>query len=1144
MMHLGKSRLKASWKKPLSAAVSVVLALTALALAPLPSAANTPISGKVTGLININGDVGLETVNIDEAQVQVSWVIASEEYSSNAWTDNLGNFTVNDVPDQITQVSVSVQLRNQGLSTDVDMIIPQNPQDFLSGIRNQSLTIANRSFFNIQLTAASRGSATISGVVRDTSGNPLEGIQVYTEVEPTFTGDHSNGNPLKYVVADITDVNGAYTLEDVLDDKFYSLNYLGVGDQLGKFYPGNVQTKLRVAATSRNRDLILTPVPTGDGSIIGTVSSGGTGLAGYVVKAQLIGSSHTYAPSAQEITDSNGEYSLSNLPAGKYEIEVFHPGAGNVHDGIYDYWPVSDFVYPGEIYSQIIGTELPVVRNISLELRPAASSSLNGRLIDADDVSFGLDSAEVKLQGTEFGMESYSTTTNSMGNWAITEVRPGRYSVNFRPEEDHFISDPVFLEVLPNQTIALGNQSVQLVKPGTGKLMVSVRSESSRAPVSGATVSLRNPHSTIYEFGEGVTDSKGQITFDNLPIGIYSVSVSAFDFTSQGSATVQMINTARTIGVLLPEPWQMTGQVTGRLIHLVDGEPEPVSNTTVSAIYETSYGRYGLAGGGYGPSDITDDEGRFVVDDVLLGFPLELMTQNSDAAPIQFATYREVFGPLSSLENTKDFGDIYLVEGYDIQGTFVSSSTVEGHELQMSVIDLENGVSLLTTGIDADGSFELRNIPPVDAVLFVRDLRNQSDGTGFAGGYITEVTTGTFGVQGSSTDAFVFAAEDIEDQELDSIGIEYGGSISGQANLIVDGQIQILHNRAFAVVAHRLEAGGYEDAFMRYPTWAYGWEGGEFTISGLPAGTYKVEIADINSFYSSWSKFVGPGGASVDSLDQARTFVVLNSNSDFTGANAVLDIPKPSSVLNAFNLDSLDAELQFAYRDQVTIDPDSTGSLLEVNVGDQYVGEWLFVEILEDNQALTPLSIAQAERLSAQSTEIDIAPRALIPEGDWYQVKSDGKITIGGNFSSPANFRVIVQEAGEFLVGWTSGGIQSNGTLTFESGDVSTNPVIAPSIKGTVRVGRTLTATRGSWEPLDGAAYKYSWFACKAKIPEVRPTKSTGCVKIPGAVRRKYEISKGYRGAFLMVRITAVSGELRNRVFTPSTRKVRAKSAG
>ncbi len=66
--------------------------------------------------------------------------------------------------------------------------------------------------------------------------------------------------------------------------------------------------------------------------------------------------------------------------------------------------------------------------------------------------------------------------------------------------------------------------------------------------------------------------------------------------------------------------------------------------------------------------------------------------------------------------------------------------------------------------------------------------------------------------------------------------------------------------------------------------------------------------------------------------------------------------------------------------------------------------------------------------------------------------------------------------------------------------------VVAPRITGTARVGRTLTATRGTWDPA-ATSYRFSW-------------RRDG-VPITDATRRTYEVRRADRGDRLTVVVTA-----------------------
>ena len=163
------------------------------------------------------------------------------------------------------------------------------------------------------LDIASNG-LTITGTVKDDSGNaiPYAGISgrkvVSTADTTPLGGDSSNfvGGP--------TDANGAYTL------------YVSAGTWVVEaFAPGfgKLGEKTISITTSSSSGQDFSAQTLNMGTITGTVTSGGTGTQGTMVRAESAGGTNgNMAPTAND-----GTYSL-RVPAGTYTVTAFIPEQG------------------------------------------------------------------------------------------------------------------------------------------------------------------------------------------------------------------------------------------------------------------------------------------------------------------------------------------------------------------------------------------------------------------------------------------------------------------------------------------------------------------------------------------------------------------------------------------------------------------------------------------------------------------------------------------------------------------------------------------------------------------------------------------------------------------------------------------------
>lgn len=82
----------------------------------------------------------------------------------------------------------------------------------------------------------------------------------------------------------------------------------------------------------------------------------------------------------------------------------------------------------------------------------------------------------------------------------------------------------------------------------------------------------------------------------------------------------------------------------------------------------------------------------------------------------------------------------------------------------------------------------------------------------------------------------------------------------------------------------------------------------------------------------------------------------------------------------------------------------------------------------------------------------------------------------------------------------------------------------APTIAGTAKVSKTLTATRGAWAGLPTPGITLQWYRCSA-ASSLRPATSsvTGCVAISGATKVTYRAVTADKAKYLRVRVKALN---------------------
>jgi uncharacterized repeat protein (TIGR02543 family)/uncharacterized delta-60 repeat protein len=90
------------------------------------------------------------------------------------------------------------------------------------------------------------------------------------------------------------------------------------------------------------------------------------------------------------------------------------------------------------------------------------------------------------------------------------------------------------------------------------------------------------------------------------------------------------------------------------------------------------------------------------------------------------------------------------------------------------------------------------------------------------------------------------------------------------------------------------------------------------------------------------------------------------------------------------------------------------------------------------------------------------------------------------------------------------------------------NPVkatssVKPTIAGTAKVGKTLTAKRGTWTGYPAPTISYQWYACSGSISTPKSAVSTSCKKISGATKSSFKIVSAQKGKYVAVLVTGSS---------------------
>jgi len=99
---------------------------------------------------------------------------------------------------------------------------------------------------------------------------------------------------------------------------------------------------------------------------------------------------------------------------------------------------------------------------------------------------------------------------------------------------------------------------------------------------------------------------------------------------------------------------------------------------------------------------------------------------------------------------------------------------------------------------------------------------------------------------------------------------------------------------------------------------------------------------------------------------------------------------------------------------------------------------------------------------------------------------------------------------------------------------------VKPSVSGTPKVSKMLTAKKGTWTGYPTPAFTYHWYACTKKVTAAQDTVPSTCKKITGTTKSTLKLVKAQKGKFISVLVTGNgTGTSATKWLSKSTAKVK-----
>ncbi len=248
---------------------------------------------------------------------------------------------------------------------------------------------------------------------------------------------------------------------------------------------------------------------TGTGTLTGTVTNASNlGIGGVCVEVQIDNAGIGIGTYATATTASNGSYTLSGLPAGKYYLD-FDPSCSGTVTSTYEWQSIAEPV--------IVSASGSATQNATLG---TGAGTITGTVTNASNVGIG--GVSVFVTGGGGGGGYNSATTASNGSYTLSGLPAGTYTVGFYPSSSGTVTSPYAPESIAEPVIVSASGSTtQNATLALGGTITGTVTNASNVGIGGVCVWVRGS-------GSDLTASNGSYTITGLPAGTYTVEFSTW----------------------------------------------------------------------------------------------------------------------------------------------------------------------------------------------------------------------------------------------------------------------------------------------------------------------------------------------------------------------------------------------------------------------------------------------------------------------------------------------------------------------------------------------------------------------------------------------------------------------------------------
>jgi len=768
---------------------------------------------------------------------------------------------------------------------------PPSWQDYLEEYYDDKPSLASANLVNVTLggvtsginAALARGGKITGQVTVAGAGTPLSNVYVYAYTSTTSSS-------WNYVAYDSTDVTGVYTITSLMTGNYYLRFDPPGSDYFEEYYndKSNLASADPVSVTLGNVTSGINAALARGGKITGQVTAVGTGLPlqNVTVRAYTSTASASWNDVAYDSTDATGVYTITDLTTGNYYLWFDPPGS----DYFEEYYNDKPNLASADSVSVTLGG---VTSGIN------AALTLGGKItgqVTAADTNLPLDAVAVTAYNS-YGNSVGTDYTDATGVYTLTSLATGNYRLEFRPSSSGAASD-YLAEFYNNKanidtadpvivTVAQVVSGINASLARGGKITGLVTANDSGLPLKDVQVTVYDCNN--FAVGSATTNASGLYTVTALATGSYWVG---FNPLSYGAASAY-----------LPEYYNDKSSLA----------TADAVNVTVPGV--TSGINAGLERGGQIAGRVTAADTNLPLDDVSID------VYNSNGSYVGFAStdavgvytttalvsggYRLEFDPYSSSAD-------YIVEYYNDKPDLNTADAIN-----VTAPNVVGGIdAALARGGQITGQVTAGDTNAPLHYVFIDAYIN----TGASWRYITSASTdasGNYTLKGLKTGSYYLLFDPYSGASADYISEYY----NDKASLAAADAVNVTAPGATSGINAVLARGGkitgrvtseetgtpLEDVYVRAYNTPGSWvasdftdEMGNYTLSGLPSGDYRVRFSYTTSrvdgcsvIYDSVSEYYNDK----PSYDLADV-IAVTAPGTVSGIDAALKVPGPVLPLN------------------------------------------------------------------------------------------------------------------------------------------------------------------------------------------------------------------------------------------------------